>query len=258
MAGLALITGASSGIGEALARIHAERGGDAVLVARSTGKLRALAEQLGARHGVSVSVTPCDLAAPEAAEALARDLLERGVVPDFLINNAGVGAHGRFHETDWPRLRDMIEVNAIAVAALTRAFLPPMIERGSGRVMNVASMAGFLPGPLQAVYYATKAFVLSLSEALAEELGGSGVTVTALCPGATDTGFKKAANLEGAALFKTGVASARSVAEAGYAAMEDGRAVIIPGAMNKTTIASLRLLPRAAVRRVSRLTMEKK
>ncbi len=255
MGEMALITGASGGIGEALARIHAEKGGDLVLVARSRDRLEALAAALIDRHGVRVRVVARDLSRQGAAEALADELLAEGVVPDVLINNAGFGGRGRFHKRDWSRDRDMINLNVVALAAMTHRFLAPMVERGSGRVLNVGSVAGFLPGPNFATYFATKAFVLSFSESLASELADTGVTVTVLCPGPVATGFVEAAGMAKSGLFDAVATDARSVAEFGYRAMERGEVVAVPGVATRVSLLQLRFLPRALTRSISRLTM---
>lgn len=254
----ALVTGASSGIGLELAREHAKRGGDLVLVARRRDKLETLRQELESAHGIKVTVLDRDLAAPDAAESLVRELDAAGLPIDVLINNAGFGGHGKFHERDWADDKQMIQLNVMTLAALTRLLLPGMVARGRGRVMNVASVAGFLPGPLQATYYATKAFVVTLSEALANELKGTGVTVTVLCPGATATEFESRANLTGTRLFVAGVAPASKVAAHGYAAMLKGKPLAIPGLSNKFMARVLiPLTPRPIATWMSRMVMEK-
>ena len=254
----ALITGASSGIGVELARIHAERGGDLVLVARRQDRLEALKADLEATHGIQAHLIVKDLARPEAAAEIHDELTSRGMKIDYLINNAGFGYGGFFHEQDWARNEAMIQVNVTALAALMRRFLPEMVARGSGRILNVASMAGFLPGPLQATYYASKAFVVSFSEAIGNELAGTGVTVTALCPGPVDTEFIEKANLRQAKGFARPVA-VRGVAEAGYDAMLKGKPIIVPGLVSKLIIhLLLRLTPRRCATAISRAMMAKK
>ena len=254
----ALVTGASSGIGRELARVHARRGRDLVVVARQAEALNALKEELERTHGVSVTVVALDLSVPGAAHAIFDATERQSIRVDVLINNAGFGGHGFFHERPLESHTAMIQVNVAAVTELTRLYLPGMVERKQGRVLNLASMAGFLPGPLQAVYYATKAYVLSLTEALANELEGTGVTATALCPGPTASGFQTAGELDGVSAFKN-AASAREVAEFGYAAMERGEVVAIPGTANRLAVGLLpRLLPRGLVTRISRGTMEKR
>jgi len=255
---LALITGASSGIGAELARIHASRGGDLIVTARRQKELERLKADLESRHGSRVHVIVKDLVEPDAPQAIYDDLSSRGLRIDYLINNAGFGYYGLFYQQDWARNEAMIKVNILALAALTRLFLPDMIARRSGRILNVASMAGFLPGPLQAVYYATKAFVVSFSEAIANELAGAGVTVTALCPGPVETEFARQAGTLDARGFAR-MASACEVAQAGYDAMLRGRTMIVPCLLNKLTIHGLlRLAPRSLATRISRSLMEKR
>lgn len=254
----ALITGASSGIGRELARLHAARGGDVVVVARRAEELNALKAELERAHGVRATVVAQDLSVPGAARAVFDATEGAGLQVEILINNAGFGGHGLFHERPLETHSAMIQVNVTALTELTRLCLPGMVERMYGRVLNLASMASFLPGPLQAVYYATKAYVLSLTEALANELDGTGVTVTALCPGPTASGFESAGELQGVSAFRN-AASAREVAAFGYAAMERGEVVAIPGAANRIAVGLLpRFLPRGLVTRISRGTMEKR
>jgi short-subunit dehydrogenase len=254
----ALITGASSGIGAELARIHAQRGGDLVLVARRQDRLEALKVELERAHGITAHLMTTDLSEPDAAPRIHDELASRRVQIDYLINNAGFGNGGFFHEQDWAKNEAMIMVNVLALAALTRQFVPDMIARGGGRILNVASMAGFLPGPLQAVYYATKAFVVSFSEAIGNELRQTGVTVTALCPGPVDTEFIERANLRQAKGFARTV-SASGVAQSGYDAMLQGKPIVVPGIVNKVIIhLLLRLTSRQHATAISRKLMEKK
>ena len=237
----ALVTGASSGIGLEIARILA-MDHDVTLAARSKEKLDALAAELkGAR------VFPVDLADPNGPRTLVAEL----PAVDVLINNAGFGDFGPFATAAESRLDEMIELNVGALTRLARAYLPGMIERGSGRVMNVASTAAFQPGPLMAVYYATKAYVLSFSEALSEETRGSGVTVTALCPGPTASGFQAGAAMEDSRLVKgRKLPTAAEVAAYGVKAMQRGDVVAVPGFVNKAMAASVRFSPRPVIRRV--------
>ncbi len=255
MKNLALITGASAGIGEQLARIHASNGGDLVLVARSEDRLAELAAELIDSHDVNVRVLARDLAVPGAAEGLADELLAEDLVPDMLINNAGIGGQGRFHDRNWARDRDMINLNVMALAALSHGFLPAMVERGSGRILNVGSVAGFLPGPNFATYFATKAFVLSFSEAIATELAGTGVTVTVLCPGPVATGFVDAAGMTNRPMFDAVASSPEEVAHYGYRAMLQGDVVAVPGVATQISLFQLRFMPRGLTRAISRLTM---
>src|SRR3954447_6416423 len=217
----ALITGASSGIGLDLARLFAKDGCDVVLVARSEGKLRELAAELERDCGVTAHVIALDLARPNAAEALVQRL---PADVDVLVNNAGFGVAGPFVETDLAKELEMIQVNIVALTQLTKLLLPKMVARRRGRVLNVASTAAFQPGPLMAVYYATKAYVLSFSEAIADELRDSGVTVTALCPGPTETGFAAVAGMDQTRLFTLmKPMTSAEVAKKGYEAMKRGR-----------------------------------
>src|SRR5437764_7004485 len=241
----ALITGASSGIGLDLARLFAKDGCDVVLVARSEGKLRELAAELERGGGVTAHVIALDLARPDAAEALVQRL---PADVDILVNNAGFGVAGPFVETDLAKELEMIQVNIVALTQLTKLLLPKMVARRRGRVLNVASTAAFQPGPLMAVYYATKAYVLSFSEAIADELRDSGVTVTALCPGPTATGFAVVADMTASRLFNVAKPmSSAAVARAGYAAMRRGRRVVIPAVKNKLLTQSSRVSPRRMV-----------
>lgn len=254
----ALITGASSGIGAELARLHAEQGGDLIVVARRQEKLESLKSELEAAHGVTVHILPKDLARAQAPQEVYDEVRAWGVTVDYLVNNAGFGSRGFFHKQDWGINEAMIQVNIMALAALTRLFVPDMVARHSGRILNVGSMAGFLPGPLNAVYYASKAFVISFSEAIADELRHTGVTVTVLCPGPTESEFNRVAQMSDVNLTRT-IATARQVAEAGYEAMLRGRTVLVPGVLNKVTIHGLlRLSPRRVSTRISRFLMEKR
>ncbi len=248
--GRALITGASSGIGRELARVFAEHGHDLVITARRKTELRALAAQLTRTHAVEVKVLVADLADRKAPRALFDACAADGLEIDFLVNNAGYGAFGDFDGHDRKLVLGIIDVNVRALTALTHLFMQPMLERGRGRIMNVASLAGFQSGPRLAVYSATKAYALSLSEALATELAGSGVTVTALCPGATQTEFGKTADMEGTLFFALGPMSAADVAGVGYDAMMSGTAVVVPGLFNWLATQVVPLLPRALVRRL--------
>ena len=228
MKSVALITGASSGIGQALASIHAERGGDLVVVARRAEKLAALKNQLESQHAITVTVIPKDLGLPAAAQQIYEEVQRAGIEVDYLINNAGFGGHGKFHEREWADDLAMIQLNVVALTALCRLFLPDFVARNRGRILNVSSTASLLPGPLQAVYFATKAYVTSFSNALAEELHDTNVTVTALLPGATETEFAQTSGMENTELFNN-TFSARSVAQDGYNAMLAGKLDAISG-----------------------------
>jgi short-subunit dehydrogenase len=224
------------------------------LVARREPELQALADDLRTAHGVETRVIAADLSQPTAPAEVAKALTDAGWDVDVLVNNAGFGGHGRFVETDADHERRMVAVNVAALTELTKLLLPGMVTRGRGRILNVASTAAFQPGPFMAVYYATKAYVLSLSEALAEELRGTGVTVTALCPGAVPSGFQDAAGWSDDLPLRhaPGQKSPRQVAEAAYAGMMRGRRIVVPGVLNKTGVQAVRLSPRRAVTRVVR------
>jgi short-subunit dehydrogenase len=247
--GVAIITGASSGIGLALAQELARQGHNLLLTARMEAELEKVAESLQRNYGVGVAIVAKDLTQRDAAEEIFEVACCSYPGIDILINNAGVGQRANFWEYPFARDREMIRTNVEAVVGLTKFFLPPMLERGSGRVMNTASIAGFEPGPLLAVYHATKAFVLSFTEALAVEVEGHGVSVTALCPGAPDTDFYPKADMVGTKIFqKHKVMAPQEVAVAAYRAMMRGERVCVPGAMNKALVFSRRLttLPRQA------------
>ncbi|WP_439102612.1 SDR family NAD(P)-dependent oxidoreductase [Congregibacter sp.] len=257
MTNTALITGASAGIGEELARVHAENGGDLVLVARRKARLESLANELRADHGVQVHVIVADLEKSGAAKKLMAQVDALGVAIDVLINNAGFGGHGKFHESGLERDQRMMQLNMVALTELSYYFAQGMVERGQGRILNVGSSAGFLPGPLQAVYYASKAYVNSFSQAIANELQGTGVTVTVLCPGPVATEFQAAGDLDGVKGFDL-AADARSVAECGYRAMERGELLAINDRKIRVFLEGLLpFLPRKGVLWMSRKSMEK-
>lgn len=251
MALTALVTGASSGIGHELARVLARDGYHLVLVARSAERLQPVADELRRAHSVSVQLLAHDLSDPAAPEAIAAALQREGIALDVLVNNAGFGTHGLFATSDWAAESGMIHVNMMALTHLTRLVVPGMIQRRSGKILNVASLAAFQPGPLMAVYYASKAYTLSFSEALAEELRGSGVTVTALCPGYVPTGFQARAGIQQAPSGTISeILDARTVAEIGYRGLMRGDPVVIPGFRNRLSVLAVRLAPRSLVRRL--------
>ncbi|HEY3667199.1 MAG TPA: SDR family oxidoreductase [Polyangiaceae bacterium] len=247
----ALITGASAGIGRELARVFAAHGHDLVLVARRLPELEALCRELEARHRIKASAKACDLASPAALSELIAELGELELELEYLVNNAGFGTCGSFAELPAEREASMVELNVSAVVRLTRAVLPQMRARARGRILNVGSTAGFQPGPYMATYYATKAFVNSFSEALSYELRGSGVTVTLSCPGPTHSEFGDISGVNKTRLFKLGAASAASVANAAYTAMQRGRPMIVHGLMNWLGVQLLRVSPRALVRAIT-------
>ncbi len=251
-----LITGASGGIGYELAKLFARDHHDLVLVARTADKLAQVADELQA-HGVAVKTVALDLAEPPAPKFLFDQLQREGIAVDILINNAGFGAFGEFAQMRHQDILGQINLNITALTQLTRLFVQPMVSRRSGHIMNVASTAGFQPGPLMAVYYATKAYVISFSEAIANELRDSGVTVTCFCPGATNTGFAQRAGNDHSRLFKKmGAMSAEKVALDGYRALMEGRTLAISGMRNWVTAQSTRFAPRKMVTAVSRWVSE--
>lgn len=243
----ALITGASAGLGSDYARLFAADGHDVVLVARRKEKLDELAEELGAQHDITAHVIASDLGDPDAPQAIHDQVADQGIAVEYLINNAGFGSNGAFAELDISRELSMIAVNITALVHLTHLFLPTMLDRGHGRILNIGSTAGFQGGPFMATYYATKAFVNHFSEALAGEVEGTGVSVTVSCPGATATEFSSVAGNDKSNLFKGGVATSMDVARHGYRAMMKGTRLAIPGIKNKVALQALRVSPRSAV-----------
>jgi short-subunit dehydrogenase len=253
-----LITGASSGIGLELAHLFAHDGYRLVLVARNRGALRELGDELQSRYSVTVRISPKDLAHPATPAELYQELQEAGIVLDVLVNNAGFGGAGAYLKTDWNHEAEMMQVNMVAVAHLTKLFLPQIRAR-EGKILNVASTAAFQPGPFMAVYYASKAFVLHFSEALSEELRGTGVTVTCLCPGPVKTNFQKRAYITDTPMANSPLlVDVREVARAGYEGMKAGKRVVIPGWKNRLGVEMLRLSPREMVTKVVRKIQEKK
>jgi short-subunit dehydrogenase len=259
MAQTALITGASTGIGYALSRCFAADRHNVVLVARHEQRLRQVAEDLSREFGISAQALVADLGKPDAAQMIADEIRTDGLRIDYLVNNAGFGLGGKFAETDLGVELEMIQVNMVALVQLTKLFLPGMLTQKSGKIMNVASTAAFQPGPLMAVYYASKAFVLSFTEAIANELSGTGVTVTALCPGPTASEFQARARIENTRLVKgklMGFMSSEAVARIGYQGFMRGKRIVIPGLMNKIGVQGVRVSPRRVVTQVARLLQE--
>jgi len=254
----ALITGASSGIGLELARVHASKGGNLVLVARSKEKLENLKNELEQQYSSMVLVIPKDLSNPEAPQQVYDQLQKENIKIDYLFNNAGFGDYGFFYETNWEKEAQMIDLNVRTLTHFTKLFVKDMVSRKTGKIMNVASTASFQPGPLMSVYYATKHYVLAFSEGIANELKGTGVAVTALCPGPTASGFQDAAAMNDSKLVKGAkLPSAREVAEYGYRSLEKGKVVAIHGFLNKLMAESSRFMPRNIVRSVVRKVQEK-
>jgi hypothetical protein len=247
----ALITGASAGLGLEFAKRFAADGHDLVLVARRRDRLEALAGQLQQAHGVKAHVVAADLAVSDGPRRVLEEVRRLEVSVDFLVNNAGFGTSGAFSEIDLKRELEMVQVNIVALLELTRALLPGMVARKSGRILNIGSTAGFQPGPFMAAYYASKAFVNSFTEALWYELRGTGVTATVSCPGATATEFAAVAGNDRSRLFRMGAASPSAVAREAYRAMMAGRPIVVHGMRNKVGVQLLRVSPRGAIRAVA-------
>lgn len=253
----ALITGASSGIGAEFARILARQGCDLVLVARNKERLDALAEELGRNFGATSLVLAKDLSVRGAVEEIYSDLENKRVGIDILINNAGFGVYGPFLETKLTEEMEMLQVNIVSLTMLTKLFMRDMVSRGFGKILNIGSTGSFSPTPLSSVYCASKAYVLSFSEAIAEELTGTGVTVTTLCPGPTATGFAQRAQMAETKIFQQGTMTAKEVALTGYNAMMSGRPTVVAGMFNKIMVFSIRLSPRYVVTKMAKFLMSK-
>jgi short-subunit dehydrogenase len=258
MAKTALITGASAGLGRELARLFAADGHDVVLVARRREQLEALATELAAEKGVAARVIAEDLGEPSAPERILYELGRANIEVEYLVNSAGFGMHGPFADSDFIRELAMVQVNVTSLVHLTRLFLPDMIARGSGRILNLGSTAGFHPGPYMAVYCASKAFVNSFTEALAYELRDTGVTATVCCPGATETEFAGVAGTGKSTRFRLGTTSAADVASHAYRAMMAGKSISLPGWRAKLGLHLLRFgsrnMARAVAARLNRVT----
>jgi uncharacterized protein len=254
----ALITGASNGIGLELAKVHASNGDDLVLVARNKSKLDELKTELESNYKVSVYTIGKDLSTNNSAQEVYDETTKQNIQIDYLINNAGFGDFGMFAETDWNKELQMINLNITTLTHFTKLYLQDMVKRRNGKIMNVASTAAFQSGPTMAVYYASKAFVLSFSEAVDNEVSDKGVTITALCPGATKSGFQAAAAMEESALVKgKKLPTSKEVAEYGYKAMMKGKTVAIHGMMNWIMANSVRFTPRSLVVKITRKIQEK-
>jgi short-subunit dehydrogenase len=258
MSATALITGASSGIGLAFANIFAKNKINLLLVARSEGKLSGLADELRKQHGITVELLSRDLSSATAAQEIADYCRTKTIAIEYLVNNAGFGDFGMFAESNWEKQLRMINLNIISLTFLTRLFLPEMIRNNHGKILNVASTAAFQPGPTMAVYYATKAYVLHFSEAIANELQGTGVSVTALCPGPTESGFQSAAAMQESKLVKgRKLPAAQEVAAFGYKALMSNKKVAIHGFMNYVMANSVRFVPRNLVVKILRSLQDK-
>ena len=254
---VALVTGSSGGIGYEFAKLLAQDKHDLVLVARSSDKLNDIKKDFEQQYNIKVLVLPIDLSLPQSPEKIFDELNSKDICVKILINNAGSGKWGPYSKLRWENERQMLQLNMISLAHLTKLFLNGMIERKSGKIVNVASTAAFQPGPLMAVYYATKAFVLSYSESIANELRGTGITVTVLCPGFTETGFQKAAGISRTFIFRNRkIPTAEDVAKYGYMAMQKGKSVAIYSFFNRFVVFCVRLLPRSVVANIVRKVQE--
>lgn len=253
----ALITGASSGIGYELSKLFAQDGYNLVLVARDKQRLNQRADELRETFGALIRVIPKDLSISTSAKEIFDELQHESIQIDILVNNAGFNVYGPFSGTDLKKELQMIKVSVVSFTQLIKLFLPEMLKHGYGRILNIGSTGSFVPGPLNAVYCATKAYVLSFSEALAEELKGKGVTVTTICPGPTHTEFAKRAQIEDINLFKGPVMDATAVAKIGYRALMKGKGVVICGFYNKLQIFLTRFTPRKIVAKIVKYQMSK-
>lgn len=248
----ALITGASSGIGLAFAQVLAREGYNLILVARSEDKLNSLKQELASQHSIDAVVLVHDLTQTEQVQQLFEQIKQQSLTVDVLINNAGYGDYGEFADSDWEKLQGMILLNVLALTHLSRLFLPNMIQRGQGQILNVASTAAFQPGPMMGVYFATKAYVLSLSEAIAAETQDTGIQVTCLCPGPTQSNFGQVAGMNKipamGKLSNDKFPTAHTVAEYGYQCLKKGKVVAVHGTLNKILTFTPRLMPRKLLR----------
>jgi short-subunit dehydrogenase len=253
----ALITGASSGIGYELAKLFAKDNHNLVLVARREDRLRQLSRDLESDYQIKTLVIPKDLSQPESAQEIYDMLMQNDITIDYLINNAGFIVYGHFADTNWAKEYKMIQLHIETVTHLIKLFLPDMLRRRNGKILNIGSTGSFVPGPFNAVYCATKNYILSLSEAIAAEINGTGVTVTALCPGGTKTEFAGKANSENSSVHFFEVMEADKVAKIGYKALMKGKGVAIPGMLNKIQIFSIRFIPRILVSKLIKIMMSK-
>lgn len=252
----ALITGASSGIGREFAKLLAKDGYNLVIVARGREALEKVREQIQEHHDVNIKIFDKDLSKLENINFIHDELKRQKCDIDILVNGAGFGDYGKFQDMPWERELGMMGVNMVAVVYLTKLFLPGMIARGNGKILNIASTAAFQPGPLMAVYYATKAFVLHFSEAIGNELRGTGVTVTTLCPGPTATHFQSVAGIKNSRFIRNKLPSASEVAKFGYRALSKGKTTVIYGYYNRLLIFFARFLPRRFVIKIMRYIQE--
>ncbi|WP_267640929.1 SDR family NAD(P)-dependent oxidoreductase [Haloarchaeobius amylolyticus] len=248
----ALVTGASSGIGRELARQFARHGHDLVLVARREAELAAVADDLESRHGIAATTIPMDLDDEAAPQELYDAVHDHDLDVGILVNNVGIGTYGPFAESDLDEEQTQLRLNVTTLVTLTRLFLDDFTERGTGKVLNVGSVAGFQPGPFMAGYYASKAYVNSFTEAIAEELRGTGVSATVLCPGPVDTEFQDRAGMGNSAVGSTYMQPVEDVAQAGYRGLMSGETVVVPGLPMKLLTTLARITPRPILRRVAR------
>jgi hypothetical protein len=255
----ALITGAANGIGYELAYIFAQNNYNLVLVDRLEGKLQEIAQNFQEEFSISVKYIVKDLSKATSPEEIFQELAQDNIKVDVLVNNAGFGTYGLFNETSLTDELEMLQVNLVCMTHLTKLFLKNMVEQGKGKILNVSSAAAFQPGPLMAVYFATKAYVLSFSEALANELEGTGVTVTVLCPGTTKSAFHERTGMADSKLVKgKRMMDAAAVANIGYHALMNGKTIVIPGLINKLMAKSVRFIPRNLVTKIVRNMQEDK
>lgn len=254
----ALITGASGGIGLEFARLHASKGDNIVLVARSREKLAEVKTELESKFKVSIYNIVKDLSIKDAAKEVFDEIKKQNIIIDYLINNAGFGDFGLFAKSNWEKQQGMINLNITALTQLTWLFLPEMISRGEGKILNVSSLAAFQPGPTMSVYFASKAFVLNFSEALNNELKDNGITVTALCPGSTESNFHAVALGDPKLVRERKMMTTKEVAEIGYRAMMKGKPVVIPGFKNAFLVFASKFAPRELVVKMTRKMQEEK
>jgi len=250
-----LVTGATSGIGHELSKIFAQEGFNLVLVARNTEQLEILAKELSTTYSIQADFVAKDLSQPAAPTEIMAELQRKAINIDILVNNAGFIEYGAFTETNLEKELQMIQVNLVSLTHLTKLLLPSMVKRRNGKILNVASIGAYVPGPFNAVYCATKAYVLSFSEAIAEELKNTKVTVTALCPGATQTEFASKAKIEDVKLFQGSVMQAKTVAEIAFKALMEGRRIVVPGFINKLAVLCINFIPRKIVAMISKTMM---
>jgi uncharacterized protein len=253
----ALVTGATSGIGYEMSKILAKEGFNLVLVARNAEQLESLAKELSNTYAIKASFIVIDLSNPTAPTEIVAELQTKAEKIDILVNNAGFIEYGAFSDTNLDKELQMIQVNLVSLTHLTKLLLPAMLKQKWGKILNVASIGAYVPGPFNAVYCATKAYVLSFSEAIAEELKGTNVTVTALCPGATKTKFAQKANIEEVKLFQGSVMQAKEVAEIGFLALMDGKRIVVPGFINKFAVFIINFIPRHMVALIAKTMMRK-